>query len=223
MPGAKTPLAGKAGRLSKALELAIEAFLRDGFEDARVSEIAQRAGLSTDTLYQAYGSKEGLWSHAMDAATRNLTGEVDAKRSMAEAIATPTVRLITFFAALTEILQTPRHNQLIRLSAAMPARLSRRTLGVFEACLARDKEFVDRALREGQDSGRFLALDPAIAHRSMVGSVTFHTLVPPIAPGSGETPLRATDFARQIIWPFLTEIGRAEVVKSAAPNSTAAS
>jgi len=61
-----------AARKQAFLDAALEVFLEQGFEAASVNEVVRLAGGSLATLYQQFGSKEGLFTAVADAATERF-------------------------------------------------------------------------------------------------------------------------------------------------------
>lgn len=67
-PSEKTAPSRGEARRQAFLDAAMDVFLEQGFETASVNEIVRRAGGSLATLYQQFGSKEGLFLAVADAA-----------------------------------------------------------------------------------------------------------------------------------------------------------
>src|SRR2546423_3604385 len=55
-----------AGTRSRLLEAAVEVFAEDGYEGARVQEIARRAGLTTGAIYAQFRNKAELLQQAIE-------------------------------------------------------------------------------------------------------------------------------------------------------------
>lgn len=55
----------EADRCRLLLDAATEVFLRDGYADAHMDEVARAAGMSKRTLYQHYPSKQALFEEVM--------------------------------------------------------------------------------------------------------------------------------------------------------------
>ena len=49
-----------------ALQAAIECFWRHGYEATSVRDLADKMGISTPSLYNAYGDKHALFVNALD-------------------------------------------------------------------------------------------------------------------------------------------------------------
>ncbi len=72
-PGAGRPAACEvAERLEHLLDIATEVFLEQGYKNAKVEEIANRAGASKSTLYVRYPTKADLFAAIVTRKTRAL-------------------------------------------------------------------------------------------------------------------------------------------------------
>lgn len=67
----------KAATLERVLQSSVQEFARKGFHMARVSDIASLARCSTETIYDVYISKDGLFSAAVDHVIESHFGSVD--------------------------------------------------------------------------------------------------------------------------------------------------
>src|SRR3954466_9316356 len=73
----------------KALDHALQLFLRKGYEGASLAELTEAMGINPPSLYAAFGNKEGLFRLALDRYTDSFSGMADA------AMAEPTAREAT--------------------------------------------------------------------------------------------------------------------------------
>ena len=58
----------KEGVYERVLECAKEEFLKKGFKDASLREIAKAAGTSTGSIYTRFGDKEGMFQELVEPA-----------------------------------------------------------------------------------------------------------------------------------------------------------
>src|SRR3954469_21415356 len=72
----RTAGATAAGTRDRLLRAASDAFARRGYDGARVTDIAERAGLSNGALYAYFGSKADLLVGALRAHGRRLLGDL---------------------------------------------------------------------------------------------------------------------------------------------------
>jgi len=70
----------------KALDRALDVFLRQGYEGASLADLTSAMGINPPSLYACFGSKEGLFRAALDRYERTRGA------SMQEALAKPTAR-----------------------------------------------------------------------------------------------------------------------------------
>jgi AcrR family transcriptional regulator len=78
---------------SRLLEAAKSVFEEDGFLEARISDIAERAGLSHGSFYHYFDSKEQIFREVAAAVEDELTAPVDAVIFDPESHATPRERI----------------------------------------------------------------------------------------------------------------------------------
>jgi AcrR family transcriptional regulator len=62
----------KSESLARVVEAAIRAFSTQKFSDVHIGQIGQEARCSTATIYDAFGSKDGLFNYVRGQLTRNL-------------------------------------------------------------------------------------------------------------------------------------------------------
>ena len=62
----------KEGVYERVLECAKEEFLKKGFKDASLREIAKAAGTSTGSIYTRFGDKEGMFQELVEPAVNEL-------------------------------------------------------------------------------------------------------------------------------------------------------
>src|SRR5438132_8164486 len=62
----RVALSETGGTRTRLLEAAVEVFAEDGYEGARVQEIARRAGLTTGAIYAQFRNKAELLQEAIE-------------------------------------------------------------------------------------------------------------------------------------------------------------
>src|SRR5438309_416646 len=77
----RTAGATAAGTQERLLRAAVDVFARRGYDGARVSDIAETAGLSNGALYAYFGSKAELLVGALRAHGRRVLDDVVASSS----------------------------------------------------------------------------------------------------------------------------------------------
>lgn len=81
------------------LEAAEEVFLRVGFRDAKMAEVAEAAGVSTGTLYNYFDNKEGVYASLVEAAHLEM---LDTVNRVAETVPEPLPRIRALVRSLLE-------------------------------------------------------------------------------------------------------------------------
>lgn len=68
--------------LNSVIETAIVVFAEKGFEGARLSDIAQRAGINTSLINYHFGTKRALWQRVVQQLADKLTKRFELARAM---------------------------------------------------------------------------------------------------------------------------------------------
>lgn len=97
-------------RLARILEAATELFLRDGYFGTSIEAVLEASGGSKATLYSYFSTKDDLFRAVIDEAIRNqhqprLEDRADPRKALAE-----------FAVQVVEIMASPRHGALLRLT-----------------------------------------------------------------------------------------------------------
>jgi TetR/AcrR family transcriptional regulator len=150
------------------LDAASVEFAERGFAGARVDEIAARAGVNKAMLYYRVGDKQTLYNAVLmrnfdrvSAALEGAVGASGSARDRLEAVITAMVRMVQAH---------PDHPRIVLREIASGG------VNLPSAVLARMIDVVDVVrglLVEGVANGEFRALDPVLAHLTIVGSVVF--------------------------------------------------
>jgi AcrR family transcriptional regulator len=158
--GGERPRSRKGLRTrARLIDAAKVVFERDGFLEARISDIAEAAGLATGSFYHYFDSKEQIFREVAAAQEERLTAVAEDEASGADDSAWERIRRAN-----------RRYLERYRDEAALMGvieQVSRYDDHVNAARMATMKHFVERAERairrlqaEGQVSGR---IDPALA------------------------------------------------------------
>ena len=158
-------------RRADIIAAAAVVFSEKGFEGAQVAEIAAKAELSLNSVYDLFKGKGELYEVVLHAAAATIRDEVQAK---AETISDPAAQLLSIIDSLFACFDNHRH--LLRLYArttgGLPWRV-REALG--EDSFKVLQEFTtwlvgvaQRAAKEGRISG----VDPETLAYSLIGTIT---------------------------------------------------
>jgi len=164
--------ATKAERRTAIIEAAGQVFSRDGYERARVDEIARRARVGKGTIYEHFGSKENLFCsylaylvHAnVDALTEEVEGESDPRRAIS--------RLVRGLIASIEHM-VPVMGLFIEAwnLATTRTEIKDRVVTTFRELHEPFRDLVARIIRDGQRQGTFSGLRPRDAASLILATV----------------------------------------------------
>ncbi len=159
-PDAAAPRSRKGAQTrARLLEAAQTVFEDTGFLEARISDIAEKAGLSHGSFYHYFESKEQIFREVAEAQEAHLTDPISDEVRAAE-----TTELDKIRGANRRYLATYRDNGRIM---GVIEEVSRYDEHVNEARMRRQRHFADRAERSVkrlQDAGAAdPTVDPAIA------------------------------------------------------------
>jgi len=159
---------GPEDKRRRILRAALKAFADDGFEGARVDEIAEIAGVNKAMLYYYFGGKEALYEAVL---MENLERLSEALERASKSGKGPEDRMQKVLDALIDTLkEIPEHPRIMaRELSAGAAHLSRKAVEQ----MARVFGVVRGILEEGKQSGVFRDVNPMLAHLSIIGSTVF--------------------------------------------------
>lgn len=152
----------RTDRQEEILEQLSELFAREGFRSFTLGDIAARLSCSRRTLYEVAESKEDLvalvagrfldanFRHGVEA-TRTAGSARDRIHAFVEAVVTDAARMSLTFA--DDLFSTPR-------TAALVAHYDERCTSLAESLI-----------RDGQASGEFAPINPAIAASSLMAAI----------------------------------------------------
>jgi AcrR family transcriptional regulator len=161
-------------RPSEILAAALEEFTANGFEAARVEDIASRAGLSKAAVYLYFQSKEALLDALIEKEVAPIADGMQRIAEGGQADPEGTLRRVGnlagaafknphFFAVPRLVISVgPRFPELAeryRLRVVVPAR-----------------EAIERLVEHGIAVGRFRDIDPGAVSRALIGPVMFEAL-----------------------------------------------
>lgn len=145
-------------------EAATEVFIEKGYPTASVDEIAVRAGVSKQTVYLHFGSKENLFlvvtTAATDAITEELAAQLKASRSGSQDF---TAELHAFARTLARLVLRPEIMALRRLVVTEVVRFPELGRTWFEHGPARIVEQLTPTLQELSRGGELAIEDPKLA------------------------------------------------------------
>lgn len=145
------------------LEAATEAFLKSGYLGANMDEIAAISGVSKQTVYAHFGSKESLFVEIAGGMTddasnavRDAPLEIDRSEDITEYLLNYALRQLT-------VVLTPRITQLRRLVIGEVSRFPELARVLYERGPSRTMKALARLFEHLTEEGRLKADDPARA------------------------------------------------------------
>ena len=152
-------------RREQILQAAVEVFSRQGYDRARMEEIAETAGIAKATLYEYFSSKHEMFIAAIECAYEaylvSLRKAVEEHSTFFEQIAALFERHVEYFSKLASVFY---------FSAQIP--LGEEIRRVVNQCKDNFDQFLDELLQAGQDSGEVRTeLDLALAHCVIEGAI----------------------------------------------------
>ncbi|HLV67718.1 MAG TPA: helix-turn-helix domain-containing protein [Polyangiaceae bacterium] len=151
------------------LDAAERLFLRVGFHEAKMADVAEEAGIAVGTVYKHFASKDEVFASLLDRSRRAALDVVE----RALAAPDPLERIRGFVDGMFEL--TERHGPIIALCVELGASVEG---GLRLRCNDRDEHF-DRALarletafRDAADSGRIRDdIDPGTLAAALAGAM----------------------------------------------------
>ncbi|OHB34696.1 MAG: TetR family transcriptional regulator [Phenylobacterium sp. RIFCSPHIGHO2_01_FULL_70_10] len=160
-----------AGQIDQAkteaiLDAAAKAFGECGFLTP-MDEIARRAGVSKQTIYNHYGSKADL----IRAIVEQRVGEITAPLTAPDAHDHPEEALAGFGRVMIEMLLKPRGNALLRMTIQASDDMPDLAQAFYEAGPRTSRRLLSVFLRDETEAGRMAVDDPDLAAEFFVGMV----------------------------------------------------
>lgn len=170
-------------RPDEILDAALAEFAAQGFDAARMDDVAKRAGLSKAGIYLYFPSKEALLTALIERELAPIAARVAALAAAGQADPVGAMRLIaaTFAERFgdTRILQIPRlvisiANRFPEIAALYRARVADPAIAAFESLI-----------RAGIAQGAFREMPPRAALRAFIGPLIFEALYTLVLKGEG--------------------------------------
>ena len=179
LDGTSSPLlagrmAGDERRL-QILRVAVSLFSQRGFRGTTTKEIAQAAGVSEAMVFRHFATKKELYSAILDHKACS-GGPIDPEQMVADALKRKDDHAVfegLALGALEHHELDPEFQRLLLYSALEQHELAQM---FFETFVRRVYEFLGSYIRERQNDGAMIKIDPAIVVRAFVGMVMHHSL-----------------------------------------------
>lgn len=161
-------------RPRQILDAALSIFAERGLANARLEDIAKRAGLSKGTIYLYFPNKEELFRevvrHTVIANLEQAEQDLAAEGSSVAETFARFVRGFWSFAA------SPAYTAIFRLVHAELHSFPDLVQFYFDEAVTRSRLFIQRLVERGIATGEFREIDPAVAARMLSSTIVMHAL-----------------------------------------------
>lgn len=150
-------------------------FADKGYEGARVDELALAAGVNKATLYYQIGDKEALYHAVLERVFHRIADDIEAATSATDDCEEQIRRFITVFAnAISESKEIAPIllREIVSGGRNLPDAAFAQTGRIFNV--------LTRALRSGNENGRFRQVNIFMVHMMIVGSLNLYAVNEPI-------------------------------------------
>jgi AcrR family transcriptional regulator len=162
-------------RRHQLLAVAVSLFSERGFRGTTTKEIAQAAGVSEAMVFRHFATKEELYAAILDHKACS-GGSFEPEVMAADAIQRKDDRAVfesLALGALNHHENDPDFQRLLLHSALEKHELAQM---FFDQFVLRVYDFLGGYIRQRQEEGAFIEMDPAIIVRSFIGMVMHHSL-----------------------------------------------
>ncbi len=176
-------------RPEQILKAALHVFGESGLANARLQDIAERAGVSKGTIYLYFPNKEELFREMI----RQTAVAAIERAEQTVTHGTPTIQLLTFMRGYWTFVRSPVFSTIYRLVLGELHQFPDLAKFYAHEVVARGQKLLSGIIRRGIDAGEFREIDPMVAARMLVALIVMngiwrdeHTGVPLLAHKSDE-------------------------------------
>ena len=176
-------------RPEQIIKAALQVFGERGLANARLQDIAERAGVSKGTIYLYFTDKEELFREMV----RKTAVAAIERAEQVVSLGTPTEQLIAFMRGYWAFARSPVFSTIYRLVLGELHQFPDLAKFYAHEVVARGLRLLSGIISRGIDAGEFREIDPMIAARMLVALVIMngiwrdeHTGVPLLAHKSDE-------------------------------------
>ncbi len=178
-----------ADRPEQIIKAALEVFGECGLANARLQDIAERAGVSKGTIYLYFPNKEELFREMI----RQTAVAAIERAEQANVPGTPTNQLLAFMRGYWAFVRSPVFITIYRLVLGELHQFPDLAKFYAHEVVARGQKLMAGIISRGIDAGEFREIDPMVAARMLVAIIVMngiwrdeHTGVPLLAHKSDE-------------------------------------
>ena len=180
-------------RPEQIIRAALQVFGECGLANARLQDIAERAGVSKGTIYLYFSNKEELFRGMI----RQTAVAALERAEKAVTHGTPTEQLLAFMKGYWQFVRSPVFGTIYRLVLGELHQFPDLAKFYAHDVVARGLKLLSGIIRRGTDAGEFREIDPLVAARMLVALFVMHgiwrdehTGVPLLADRSDEEVFR---------------------------------
>ena len=180
-------------RPEQIIKAALEVFGEQGLANARLQDIAARAGVSKGTIYLYFTNKEELFREMI----RQTAVAALERAEKAITHGNPTEQLLAFMRGYWQFVRSPAFSTIYRLVLGELHQFPDLAKFYANDVVARGLKLLSGIIRRGIDTGEFREIDPLVAARMLVALIVMngiwrdeHTGVPLLAHKSDEDVFR---------------------------------
>jgi AcrR family transcriptional regulator len=151
-------------RPEQIIKAALEVFGECGLANARLQDIAERAGVSKGTIYLYFPNKEELFREMI----RQTAVAAIERAEKAETHGTPTSQLLAYMRGYWVFVRSPVFGTIYRLVLAELHQFPDLAKFYAEEVVARGQRLLSGIIRRGTAAGEFREIDPMVAARMLV-------------------------------------------------------
>jgi AcrR family transcriptional regulator len=161
-------------RPRQIIEAALETFAERGLANARLDDIAKRAGLSKGTIYLYFPNKEELFREVV---RQTIVANIEAAEREIEAADGPVADAFArFIRGYWAFARDPHYVAIFRLVNAELHNFPDLVEFYADEAVMRSRRLVQRLIERGIASGEFRPVDVRVAARMVTSSVVMHAL-----------------------------------------------
>jgi TetR/AcrR family transcriptional regulator len=157
-------------RPEQILKAALEVFGESGLANARLQDIAERAGVSKGTIYLYFPNKEELFREMI----RHTAVAAIERAEQVVIHGTPTIQLLAFMRGYWAFVRSPVFSTIYRLVLGELHQFPDLAKFYAHEVVARGQKLLGGIIRRGIDAGEFREIDPMIAARMLVALVVMN-------------------------------------------------
>ena len=157
-------------RPEQIIAAALEVFGERGLANARLQDIAERAGVSKGTIYIYFPNKEALFREMI----RQTAVAAIAQAEKVVTQGTPTQQVLAFAKAYWQLVRSPAFSAIYRLVLGELHQFPDLARFYADEAVAPVQEIVAAIVRRGVDTGEFREIEPMVAARMLIAIVVMN-------------------------------------------------